>query len=103
MTAIRIAIGGIIAAIVAVALMPLIVLLDLAAGGDGMGICQGGIGTCRTSYFDGPELLGILGVLIFLLLLALRAALLVRALVERRRDEAALGPSVGGRDRLGDL
>lgn len=103
MTAIRIAIGVIIAAIVAVALIPLIVLLDLASGGDGLGLCVGGIGTCRTSYFDGPELLGVLSVLIFLLLLALRAALHVRALIEERRDAAALGSSMGGRDRLGEF
>lgn len=100
-TAVRILVGVIIAAVVAVALVPLMVLLDLASGGDGFGLCDGGIGACRTSYFDGPELLGVLGVVIFLLLLALRAALHVRSLLERRRDEAALGASVGGRDGLG--
>lgn len=103
MIAVRILVGAIIAAIVAVALVPLLVLLDLASGGDGFGLCAGGIGACRTSYFDGPELLGVLAVVIFLLLLALRAALHVRSLVERRRDETALGGSVGGRERLGDL
>jgi hypothetical protein len=100
-TSIRFLVIAIIVAIVAVALLPLAVLLDLAGGGDGFGLCAGGIGACRTSYFDGPELVGVLGLVLFLLLLALRAALHVRSLAERRRDDEALGTSVGGRDRLG--
>lgn len=101
MTTIRFLVIGIIVAIVAVALLPLTVLLDLASGGDGFGLCTGGIGACRTSYFDGPELLGVLGVVLFLLLVALRAALHVRSIAEQRRDSDALDPSVGGRERMG--
>ena len=71
-TGIRITIGLIIAAIVAVALIPMLVLLDLAGGGDGWGLCEGGIATCRTSYFDGPELLAMLLIALFLLLMLLR-------------------------------
>ena len=92
-TGIRIAIGALIAAIVVVALIPLGVLLDLAGGGDGFGICEGGLSECRTSYFDGPELLGLLAVILFLLVMALRAALQVRVLLERKRDEDAMDPS----------
>jgi hypothetical protein len=92
-TAIRIAIGVIIGAIVAVALVPLGVLLDLAGGGDGFGLCEGGLSECRTSFFDGPELLGLLAAIMFLLVMALRAAIQVRSMIERRRDEEALDPS----------
>jgi uncharacterized membrane protein len=92
MTAIRIVVGTIIVAIVGVALVPLMVLLDLAGGGDGFGLCAGGLGECRTSYFDGPELLALLALVLFLLVLALRAALTVRAMIEQKRDEEALNP-----------
>ena len=102
-TAIRIVIGVVIAAIVIVALVPMVVLLDLAGGGDGLGLCSGGLASCGTSYFDGPELLGVLVVVLFLLLMMLRSAFHVRSLVEQRREEQALDPSVRGRDRLGGL
>lgn len=98
---IRVLVVAIGAALVAVALLPLIVLLDLAGGGDGLGLCTGGLGGCRTSYFDAPELLGVLGLVIFVLVIALRAAMQAQAAVERRRQDAAFGRSVGGRDGLG--
>jgi hypothetical protein len=97
---IRVLVIAIVVALVALALLPLIVLLDLAGGGDGLGLCVGGLGGCRTSYFDGPELVGILGLVGFLLVLALRAALQAAA-AARRREDTAFGPSVGGGDRLG--
>lgn len=71
----RLAIGLVIAAIAGVSLVPMVVLVDLAGGGDGLGLCPGGIGSCRTSYFTGPELLGILMVVLFLLFMLLRALL----------------------------
>lgn len=88
-------------AIVGIALLPLVVLLDLAGGGDGLGLCRGGLGACRTSYFDGPELIGVVGVVLFLLVVALRAALVAEQAAGDQRDRSTLGPSVGGRDRLG--
>lgn len=100
MTGIRIVIGLVIAAIVIVALVPMIALVDLAGGGDGLGLCPDGIGSCRTSYFHGPELLGVLTVLLFLLLTTLRAALHVRRLIEMRQLGNALDPIEGGRERF---
>ena len=102
MTAIRIVIGIVIGAIVLVALVPMFVLLDLAGGGDGLGLCVNGLASCRTSYFDGPELLGMLVVVLFLLLMLLRAAFHIRSLIEQRRGEGA-DASVRGGDRLGGL
>lgn len=101
MTAVRILIGVVIVAIVAVAMVPLVALVDLAGGGDGLGICPEGLSSCRTSYFDGPEVLAILAVVLFLLLMMLRAAFHVRRIIEMRRTDEALDPAVGGRDRLG--
>jgi hypothetical protein len=102
MTGLRVAVGAIVTLIVIVALVPMIVLLDLAGGGDGLGICPEGLGSCRTSYFDGPELLAVLLVLIFLLLVVLRAVLHMQRQIETRRRAAALDPVSGGRDRLQD-
>ena len=98
MNGIRIAVAVVIGLIVVVALVPTMVLLDLASGGEGLGLCEGGIGTCRTSYFDGPELLAGLLVLLFLLLLTLRVLFRLqrRSLFKRRAE--ALDP-VAGRQR----
>ncbi|OFW66664.1 MAG: hypothetical protein A2Z12_08540 [Actinobacteria bacterium RBG_16_68_21] len=100
MTAIRIVIGIVITAIVAVTLVPMFALLDLAGGGDGLGLCGSGLASCRTSYFDGFELLATLVVVLFLLLMTLRAAFHVRSLIEQRRDAEAIARSVRGRGRL---
>lgn len=101
MTGIRIVIGVVIGAIVLVSLVPMIALVDLAGGGDGLGICPDGLSSCRTSYFDGPELLGMLVVILFLLLMILRAAFHVRRLLELRRVDEALDPQAGGQERFG--
>jgi hypothetical protein len=95
MTALRIVTALILAAVVAVALVPMLVLLDLAGGGDGLGLCHGGLTTCRAAYFEGPELLGALGIVLFILLALLRITLLARRRLEERRG------SVGGGDGLG--
>lgn len=83
------------AAIVGVALVPMLVLLDLAGGGTGWGLCRGGITSCRAAYFEGPELLAALVVVLFLLLMLLRLALVARRRLEARRA------SVGGGERFG--
>lgn len=100
MTGIRIVIGVVITAIVAVSLVPMFTLVDLAGGGDGLGLCPDGLASCRTSYFDGPELLGMLVVVLILLLMILRAAFHVRRLIELRRVDDALDPRTGGKGRF---
>ena len=61
----RILLGVLIAVAVATALVPMLVIADLAGGGSGWGLCPEGIGTCSTSYFAGPELLAVLLVVLF--------------------------------------
>ena len=97
MNAIRLIIGILLATIVIVALVPMAVLLDLAGGGDGFGICDGGsLGGCVTSYFDALELLGGLTLLIFLLLMLLRMAMHAQRMVDaRERRRATLGALTG--------
>ncbi len=99
MTPIRMIIGVLLVAIVAVALVPMFVLVDLASGGDGFGLCAGGsLTNCTTSYFDGPELLAGLTMMIFLLLMVLRMALHARRMVDgRQRRRATLGAITGAR------
>lgn len=98
MVAVRVVIGLIIAAMVGVALVPMLVLLDLAGGGDGWGLCDRGIASCRAAYFEGPELLAVLVVVLFLLLMLLRLALYARRMLEERRQQEG---SVSGGERLG--
>lgn len=95
MTGLRIAIVLILVAIVGVALVPMLALLDLASGGDGWGLCRGGLGECRAAYFEGPELLAVLAVILFLLLMLLNLVVMARRRLKQRRG------SVGRGERLG--
>ena len=97
MTGIRIAIGIIIGAIVVVAMVPMFVLIDLAAGGDGWGLCPDGLGSCGTSYFEGPELIAWLLATIFLLMMLLRVALHLQRRLDARRTASKLGARGDGR------
>lgn len=63
--ALRILLGVLIAIVITAAVVPLLVIADLAGGGTGWGLCPDGISTCTTSYFAGPELLAILLVVLF--------------------------------------
>jgi len=94
-TALRIVVAAILTAVVGVALVPMLVLLDLAGGGDGWGLCRGGLTSCRAAYFEGPELLAVLAVVLFLLLLLLRLAVLARRRLEARRDSVSRGERLG--------
>ncbi len=60
MAFVRLLLGGLVALLVVVVAIPAIVLLDLVAGGTGLGLCQSGLGTCATSPYALLELLVIL-------------------------------------------
>lgn len=89
-------IGLIIVVMVLVALVPTLVLLDLAGGGDGWGLCRGGLASCRAAYFEGPELLAGLVVLLFLLLMLLRLAFYFLRRFEARHSSMGGGDGLGG-------
>lgn len=92
MILIRTLIGVLVAAIVAVALVPLFVLLDLRAGGTGWGLCNDGFGRCRTSYFSGLELVaGLFLVLLGLVLLIGALVRLLRYLQDRETARTLTG------------
>ena len=100
MTGVRIVIAALIVLIVAVSLVPMFVLLDLAGGGDGFSLCEGGLSTCKTSYFDGLELLGLLALAIFVLLMLLRVMMHVQRFIIRRRSGNNLARSASRSDGL---
>ncbi len=68
MVVLRAVIVALIGAAIAVALIPLMVLLDLRRGGTGWGMCAEGLADCRNSYFAGFELIGWLFTALFVLL-----------------------------------
>lgn len=53
---IRLVRAVLIVSAVALAAVPLFVLLDLAQGGTGYGLCPGGVTRCRNPYTAAPEL-----------------------------------------------
>ena len=52
-------------AILVVAAVPLLILLDLAGDGSGWGLCEQGLNTCRVGAFSGARLAALLLVLLF--------------------------------------
>jgi uncharacterized membrane protein YhaH (DUF805 family) len=94
-TVVRIVIALIITAMVGVALVPMLVLLDLAAGGGGLGICHGSLDSCRAGYFEGPELLAMLALVLLLLLMLLRLAWVVRRRLADRQRSVSRGERLG--------
>jgi hypothetical protein len=91
MIVLRAVIVTLIGAAIAVALIPLMVLLDLRRGGTGWGLCADGLGECRNSYFAGFELIGWLFLAMFILLGMI--ALCVRIL-RHLESRAGRDPSV---------
>lgn len=86
MVAMRALIVALIAAAVGVALIPLMVLLDLRRGGTGWGLCPEGLAECRTSYFDGFELIGWLGVALFIILGMIAACVRILRYLEEHSE-----------------
>ncbi len=84
MVLLRAAIVALIGAAVAVALIPLFVLLDLRRGGTGWGLCADGLGDCRNSYFAGFELIGWIFAALFILLGMIAMCVRILRHLERR-------------------
>lgn len=91
-TGLRVFIALAIVAIVAISAIPLLVVFDLVGGGDGWGLCPDGLSSCRTSYFDGPELAAVLTLLVFGLLLLVRIAQRAQRRLQRTRSDKVAGP-----------
>ncbi len=85
-------VGAVVLAIVAIAAIPLFVLLDLRGGGDGWGLCPGGLGACESSYFDGPELATALAIAILALVGLLRVLYHLRRVLARHGGSGVNAP-----------
>ena len=72
-------------AAVAIAAVPLLVLVDLVGGGTGYGLCPGGLDACDNPYSTGAELAVLLAVALFVLVLGIR---LLMRLARKLRDES---------------
>ncbi len=73
-----------VAIAILVASIPLLVLLDLAGGGTGWGLCPQGVSTCQNPYTAAPELSLVLTVSLFALVAAIRVATKSLRNAERR-------------------
>ncbi len=56
----------------AIALVPMLVLIDLVTGGTGYGLCSGGIERCDLPFTTGPELLILLTIGLFGIVMVIR-------------------------------
>lgn len=86
-TAIRVFTIVVVLAIIAVAAIPMLVLADLLGDGDGWGLCPNGLGSCRTSYFHGPELFAMLIIALLGLVLLLRVAFRADRVLTRQQEK----------------
>jgi hypothetical protein len=67
----------------AVAVVPLLVLLDLASGDSGYGLCPAGVGACDFGYLRPMEITAYLALALFVFVGAIRLAVKVYSRVER--------------------
>ncbi len=95
----RVLLAVLLLTILIVAAVPLLVLLNLAGGGSGFGLCTAGIIDCRTPFTAGPELALGLVVVLFVLVAVVRVVLRVVRTMERRDQLQAAGRPVSGRPK----
>ncbi len=72
MTLLRFLFFGVMLAALIVAAVPLLVLINLAEGGDGFGLCPGGLGQCEFGYTMPIELSAALVLILFVFVALIR-------------------------------
>ena len=87
MAFVRFVMGGLIALGVLVLAVPAVVLVDLASGGTGLGLCPSGLGTCATSIYTVAELV----IVLMLSLAAIATGIALCARFLRRRRPGSVG------------
>jgi cytochrome c biogenesis protein CcdA len=92
----RIIIGVLLIAVVLVSVVPLLVLLDLAQGGGGYGMCPDGLQACDIPYTGWLELAAGLVLVIFGLIALLRLTMKVVRREERRHQSVERAGSFNG-------
>ncbi len=91
MALLRVLIGVLIAAAIAVGLIPLAVLLDLHEGGTGWGLCKQGVEGCSNSYFAGFELLGVVALVMFSITGLIAVCMRLLRWLEKRHPRGVAG------------
>lgn len=86
MLVLRLLFFGVVFAAVVVAAIPTFILVNLSNGGDGMGICGGGLGNCEFTYVQPVEL----ATALMLVLVVLVALVRVGVHLSRRIRSGAL-------------
>lgn len=81
---VRLAIFILVVLAIAIGIVPILVLIDLLDGGNGWGLCPGGLQACHKPYTTGPELIVVLTLGLFLTVAGIR--LLLR-LARRLQDD----------------
>jgi hypothetical protein len=71
---------------VLLAMVPLLVLLDLAGGGSGFGLCPTGVDSCRNPYSAAPELSMILTVALVVVLAGVRVTTRAEHRLDRKQQ-----------------
>lgn len=72
------------ASAVAIAAIPVLVMIDLLRGGTGWGLCPNGLQACDSPYSTAAEIAVILTVALFLIVVAIR---LLMKLVRKLQDQ----------------
>ena len=85
-------IGVLLLAIMAVAAIPLLVLIDLSGGGSGFGMCPDGIAACATGLTAGPEFGLILVGVLFALVATVRVLLRMARRMDRQQRTVVSSP-----------
>lgn len=70
---------------VAIATLPLLVLIDLLGGGTGFGLCPSGIQDCNKPFSTGAELVIILAVALFAVVAGIR---ILARMARRLQDDS---------------
>ncbi len=70
---------------VALAALPVLVLLDLLGGGTGYGLCAGGLGACPERFTAGPALAAYLVVALMLVVALIRVISHLYRRMQRRK------------------
>lgn len=85
---VKVFVGIMVIAILAVAGIPMLILVDLTGGGDGWGLCPDGLSACRANLFSGPRLAVVLVIAVIGLMAVLRFFVYAASLLRRPTDHS---------------
>ena len=87
---VRALVGVAVILILAIAAVPLLILLDLSGGGTGWGVCEDGLDSCRVGGFRGGRRAALLMVGLFVIMALLRFVVWIASRSADRKRRAAV-------------